>query len=96
MCWHVVYIDAGHPVMQLSQCSQLLQVVQQINKRAGTDFVSESVERVNVIPIENDGGVGKAACKEAVEFKEASESSKINLYNIASQYAMDVIRFGYL
>lgn len=75
--------------MQCSHCRWLLQVVEQLNKRSGTTFVSKPVARVNVVPIESHG-TGKATCKVAVDFKDASESSTAALYNIASQYAIDV------
>lgn len=73
----------------MSCCNQLLQVVEQINRRAGRSFVAREMEWTNSSLKKKDAGAQNTTCKAQEMFNEST------LYNMASQFAMDVIRFGY-
>jgi hypothetical protein len=87
----------GLPIMSIFlpcivQKRSAVQVVEQINKRAGTAFQAYSVQNRNGRGKPSSGGIANHCYAEHVQdlFNETT------LKNIAMQYAVDVLNFGYV
>jgi hypothetical protein len=69
-----------------------VQVVQQINKRSGSDFEAQYVTNPNGHGDPDTNGIENACELDSVR----SMFNESTLYAIASQYSMDVMGFGYM
>lgn len=94
---HCVFLPAGEALVDYIGATATVdddwvEIVASINKRAGTDFVAGPVSNPN-----GHGDAAKGKVENSCEFPEIMANfNKTTLYNIASQYAMDVLRYGYL
>ena len=66
-----------------------MQVVTEINRRSDSDFDPESISEASGRKAEAENKV----CKSKAVKKAYNEDT---LRNVASQYSLDVIRFGYM
>jgi hypothetical protein len=85
---NMVIREGGHP----RDWSSSVQVVREINRRAGTEFEPMPVHNPNGHGASQEGGSVNNCYAEHVQelFNETT------LKNIARQYAADVLNFGYM
>lgn len=69
-----------------------MQVVRQINKRTGAQLDSGPMSNTNGKGAASTNGVANACGLDSVR----SLFNETTLYDIGSQYARDIIKFGYL
>ena len=93
---HCVFLPGGDSLVDYIGATSTIEedwprIVAEINHRAGTAFVPQ--------PITNPNGHGKSASRVATdcELPEVREMfNETTLRNIARQYAMDIVRYGFM
>jgi hypothetical protein len=89
---HCVFLPGGESLVDFVGATESVEedwarVVQEINNRMGTTFVPGIMGRHNV----GQGDAGQTSCASAMKFLNETSIS-----NIAWQYSMDIVRFGYM
>lgn len=94
---HCAFLPGGQPFVDYIGSSENLEqswaeIIAAVNERAGTAFEARDPDNPNGNGGDKAGGVAHTCTSESV----LEQYSAAALYSVATHYALDVVRFGYI
>jgi hypothetical protein len=94
---HCVFLPGGESLVDFVGSTERIQedwplVVEEINRRMGTEFTVGHVGNPNGHGNQTAGGI-ETVCENSLVKSYFNETT---IFNIAIQYAMDIVRYGYM